>query len=276
MVDPATNLPLVYAKLDAGGNLTIKARNPSDTMTLTDVTGSPLAIGSLGMGASPISPAVPVAPTMLTAMDPTNAVDTEGWWTLEYKTPTGAVIDAGELNFTGAGLLNAIPDIDGKVIADLPNIDWSNGSSLQDIAFDMSGFTQFSGDYNVITSIQNGAELGLRTAVSIDKDGFVTAQFSNGQSARIFKVPVATFANANGLDSLTGNVFRESNTSGSFNLREAGKGSAGTVAGGSLESSNVDLADEFAKMIVTQRAYSANTKVISTADQMTQELLQLR
>ena len=75
---------------------------------------------------------------------------------------------------------------------------------------------------------------------------------------------------------ITGNVFRESDTSGSYNLREPGTGSAGSVASGSLEASNVDLADEFAKMIVTQRAYSANTKVISTADQMTQELLQLR
>jgi flagellar hook protein FlgE len=140
----------------------------------------------------------------------------------------------------------------------------------------MSGFTQFAGQYNVISSDQNGAELGLRTGISIDNEGFVTAQFSNGQSSRIYKLAIATFANANGLNELTGNVFRESDTSGSYNLREAGQGSAGNVASGSLEASNVDLADEFSKMIVTQRAYSANTKVISTADQMMQELLQLR
>lgn len=265
---------MIYAQIDANGFLNVKATNIGDNLTLTDVTNTPLALASLGMGASPIVEAAPAAPTLLTPLADTPS--TEGWWTVDFRTPSGAIINAGAINFTGDGKLNATEDLTKKVPITLGNIDWGNGSNPQDIAFDISGFTQFSGEYNVISSTQNGAELGLRTGVSIDEDGFVIAQFSNGQSSKIFKLAIATFANANGLNELTGNVFRESDASGSFNLREAGKGSAGKIASGALESSNVDLADEFSRMIVTQRAYSANTKVISTADQMTQELLQLR
>jgi len=273
IVDASLN-HVVYAQIDANGFLSIKATNTGDDLTLTDATNTPLAIASLGMGASPIVEAAPAAPTLLTPLADTPS--TEGWWTVDFRTPSGAIINAGAINFTGDGKLNAVEDLTKKVPITLGNIDWGNGSNPQDIAFDISGFTQFSGEYNVISSTQNGAELGLRTGVSIDEDGFVIAQFSNGQSSKIFKLAIATFANANGLNELTGNVFRESDSSGSFNLREAGKGSAGKIASGALESSNVDLADEFSRMIVTQRAYSANTKVISTADQMTQELLQLR
>ena len=273
MVDGSLN-PVVYAQINDNGFLSIKATNTGDNLTLTDVTNTPLAIASLGMGASPVIEAAPAAPIMLTPLASTP--NTEGWWTIDFRTPTGAIVNAGAINFTGDGKLNAVEDLTNKIPIDLDNIDWGNGSNPQDIAFDISGFTQFSGEYNVISSTQNGAELGLRTGVSIDEDGFVIAQFSNGQSSRIFKLAIATFANANGLNELTGNVFRESDSSGSFNLREAGNGSAGKIASGALESSNVDLADEFSRMIVTQRAYSANTKVISTADQMTQELLQLR
>jgi len=270
--------PVVYATLDTNGYLSIKATNTGGTITLTDGVGAPLANASnklrMGVGAGPFAFAAPAAPTLITPLAKTP--NTEGWWTIDFRTPTGAIVKTGAVNFDGSGQLNATKDPNKQVLTALQNIDWGNGSNMQDIDFDIAGFSQFSGQYNVISSQQNGAELGLRTGISIDKDGFVTAQFSNGQNSKIFKLAVATFANANGLSEQTGNVFRESPASGSYNLREAGAGSAGIVAAGALEASNVDLADEFSKMIVTQRAYSANTKVISTADQMMQELLQLR
>jgi len=272
--------PVAYAQLDSSGFLSIKARIPGDDIVLTDGTDTPLANASnklkMGAGAGPYTFTAPAVPTLLTPLDSSINPNTEGWWTMDFRTPTGAIVNAGAINFTGAGLLNAVPDAFGKVPVTLPNIDWSNGSDVQDISFDLSGLSQFSGDYNVVSSVQNGAELGLRTGLSIDKDGFVVAQFSNGQSQRLYKLSIATFANPNGLNEITGNAFRESDSSGTVNLREAGTGSAGKIAPGALEGSNVDLADEFSKMIVTQRAYSANTKVISTADQMTEELLRLR
>lgn len=266
--------PVAFAHLDDDGFLAIKARNTGEDITLADGVGTPLA-SILGLGAAVGVSAAPTAPTLLTPLD--EVPNTEGWWLVQFVSDTGAVVGEGYANFTGGGQINATPtDTDGSVDIALDDIDWGNGADPQDIAFDVSKFSQFSGEYNVISSIQNGAELGLRTGVSIDREGYVTAQFSNGKSTRIYKLAIATFANVNGLDELSGNVYRESDSSGNFNLREAGKGSAGLIASGALESSNVDLADEFSKMIVTQRAYSANTKVITTADEMTAELLRLR
>lgn len=269
------NNPMIFAALDASGQLSIKARPLNSDITLTNVSGTPLTGLAVATGAH-VAPTVTVATDMLTGTAPPNTNSTEGWWTVEFKTPTGAVVKSGSINFGGDGKLNATLDSLEKTNINVAGIDWANGSNTQDIAFDIAGFTQFSGEYNVIGSSQNGAALGLRTGVSIDNEGFVTAQFSNGQSTKIYKLPIVTFANPNGLNEISGNVFRQSDSSGDFNLREAGKGSAGSIQGGALESSNVDLAEEFSKMIVTQRAYSANTKVITTADQMTEELLRLR
>lgn len=265
------NNPMLFAQIDDNGYLSIKARNNGDSITLAENTGTPLATG---FGIVPGVFASPAALDLLTPLAETP--NTEGWWQVQFVSPLGTTMEEGLINLTGTGLLNATPDLDGDVDVALTGINWGNGSDLQDVDFNIASFTQFAGEYNVITSRQNGAELGLRTGVSIDREGFVTAQFSNGKNSRIFKLAMATFANANGLDELTGNVFRESDSSGSFNLREAGTGGAGQIEGAALEGSNVDLADEFAKMIVTQRAYSANTKVIQTADDMTSELLRLR
>jgi flagellar hook protein FlgE len=165
----------------------------------------------------------------------------------------------------------------GQLTVTTGAIDWGNGSDpAQAIAVDISNVTQFNADYSVAFVDQNGAELGLRTGVGIDRDGYVVAAFSNGLTRNLYKLPVATFTNPNGLEARSGNVYIQTQDSGDYNLREAGTSGAGLISSSSLESSNVDLADEFSRMIITQRAYSAGTKVITTADQMLQELLQLR
>ena len=128
----------------------------------------------------------------------------------------------------------------------------------------------------MIFSDQNGAELGLRTGVEIDRDGIVSARFSNGATAELYKIPLVTFANANGLTEVSGTAYSESQASGEENLREAGRGGAGFVEPSTLEASNVDLADEFARLIISQRAFGAGTRVINTVDQMTEDLLRLR
>jgi flagellar hook protein FlgE len=89
-------------------------------------------------------------------------------------------------------------------------------------------------------------------------------------------VPVATFVNPNAMESISGNVYIETDFSGAPTVREAGEGGAGDVTGASLESSTVDLGEEFTNMIVTQRAYSAAAKIITTADEMLDELLRIK
>lgn len=199
-----------------------------------------------------------------------------GWWNVTIRDPSNNQLTTGLVNFNGDGTINALPDTDGNIDIELDQINWNNGSDLQNIEIDISRFSQFSSDYTVLFSDQDGAELGLRTGVEIDREGFVIAQFSNGASATLYKLPLVTFANANGLSEVSGTAYTETEDSGEENLREAGSGGAGFIEPSTLENSNVDLADEFALLIVAQRAYSAGTKVINTVDQMTQELLQLR
>ena len=199
-----------------------------------------------------------------------------GWWQLNIVHPDGTTLSNGLLNFNGDGTLNTLPDADGNVDINLTQIDWNNGSDPQNINVDVERFSQFAGNYDVIFSDQNGAELGLRTGVDIDRDGIVSARFSNGASAELYKIPLITFANANGLTEVSGTAYSENQDSGEENLREAGTGGAGFVEPSTLEASNVDLANEFAKLIISQRAFGAGTRVITTVDQMTEDLLRLR
>lgn len=193
-------------------------------------------------------------------------------------------IASGVVAFNQDGSINSVT---GQLATPV-TIPWDpaySGAGNQTVAFDLGidpagnstngAVTQFASDYNVSFVNQNGAELGQRTGITIDEDGYIIASFSNGEFRRLYKLPIATFANPNGLQSRSGNVYAQTTDSGQYNLREAGNGGAGRVQGASLEQSNVDLSEEFTKMIVTQRAYSAGTKVISTANDMLQELFRV-
>jgi len=138
------------------------------------------------------------------------------------------------------------------------------------------GFTQFSSSSALISSQVNGAVFGNVSGVQVDNNGFVTALFDNGIERKIFQIPVATFINPAGLSAQSGNAFAVTNDSGPFNLKIANTGGAGKVEGSSLENSTVDIAQEFTSLITTQRAYSASTKIITTADDMLQELIQIK
>ncbi len=275
---------LADAFLNENGELVLQGVNLTDSYTLTDVGAGTAVATGLGMTeGAPVAPgaALPGAntdgtfPTMqYNPGDP--LYNGRGWWQMNIVHPNGSMLTQGLVNFNGNGSINAIADVNGRIDVELDQVDWGNGSNLQDISIDISRFTQFAGNYNVISSGQNGAELGLRTGVEIDREGFVIAQFSNGATAKLYKVPLVTFSNPNGLAEVSGTAYSETDESGEENLREAGKGGAGFLETSTVEVSNVDLADEFAKLIITQRAYSANTKIINTVDQMTEELLRLR
>lgn len=188
-----------------------------------------------------------------------------------------ATLDADNAGST-AGTYNATT---GDLVGSAP-ITWTNGSSASTVTIDWgtnnlaNGLTQFASSFNVAFVNQNGASVGLLNGVSIDQDGFVVASFSNGQNQAVYKLPLSTFADPSSLSPKEGNTYGETNKSGSFNLRQAGSGGAGFFVASALESSNVDIAQEFTDMIVTQRAYSANTRVITTADEMLEELIRLR
>ena len=206
----------------------------------------------------------------------TSRPNTQGWWEMTINQPNGVEETRGLINFADDATLNASPNVNDEVAISLTGINFGNGSAPQDIDIDIERFSSFAGANNVIFSDQNGAEVGLRTGVEITGDGVVVARFSNGTTAELFQIPLATFANPNGLNPESGTTFTETETSGEENLNAPGRGGAGFLEAQALEQSNTDLADEFAKLIVTQRAFTANTRTINTVDQMTEELLRLR
>lgn len=167
-------------------------------------------------------------------------------------------------------------------VANVNIYDWSTGASDSAISLDIGtadlsdGLTQFSGDYNVTFINQNGVKFGTFSGVSISEEGLVVALFDNGETLPIYKVPLVTFANANGLTARTGNVYIASDSSGSPVLRSAKSGGAGAIAAGALENSTVDLGTEFTNMIIAQRAYSATSRVITTADEMLDDLVRIK
>jgi flagellar hook protein FlgE len=196
---------------------------------------------------------------------------------------TSTAIGNGNITFNSDGTLknvNGASPASGNVSLTIP---WSASSGLasQTLAVNLgtisgtSGLTQYDTPSALNGSTTDGSAFGSVTGVSVGKDGTVTAQFSNGLSHDVYKVPVATFTNPDGLGQLSGNAYSATKASGAANINLANSGSAGGIQAKSLEGSTVDLATEFTNLITTQRAYSASARIITTADQMLQELERL-
>ncbi|ALG72300.1 flagellar hook-basal body protein [Azospirillum thiophilum] len=164
---------------------------------------------------------------------------------------------------------------------------WTTGASDSTVSLDLGtadgtdGLTQYASgesdpDIGDWTATQNGYEPGTLTGTTIDGSGVVRATFDNGETRAIYQIPIATFANADGLDSESGTTFTQTYESGNYQLRTAGDGKAGDIEAGSLESSTVELTDEFSRMIVAQQAYSAASKVMTTAQDMLDTLISMK
>jgi flagellar hook protein FlgE len=154
----------------------------------------------------------------------------------------------------------------------IPNLTVS-GQSLGTVSFNVGSgaLTQYAstGGTATVTNIsQNGYAAGQLQSVAINNNGLVVGTFSNGQNLDLASVTLSHFNGTNYLQALSGGAYAVTEQSG-----PAIAGASGTISGSSLEGSNTDIADEFTKLIVTQQAYSANTKVITTANDMVQDLL---
>lgn len=285
---------LLEASLTNDGNLIVRASSPNTSVNISDVSGAPLA--ALNLNIDPITGNnTNFAPDNNAYGDQTdfppyaNTTDpnTRGWWEMRvlrgadpslpntdplYQQPVE--LSKGLVNFNGDGTLNAL---DGELT--LPSIDFdaSNGNeNLAAISVDMTGMTQQAGGNNVISADQNGAPLGDFAGTDITNSGIVRGRYTNGLTLDLYQIPVATFINANGLHSISGTAFRESQDSGPVTLNISGTNGAGNIVPSHIEGSNVDIGDEFARLIVSQRAFQANSRVITTVDQMTENLGRLK
>ncbi len=161
---------------------------------------------------------------------------------------------------------------------------WAAGTGVggQTIDLDLGGagapggITQFDSPSTLNSTVADGAIFGAFAGVEVSNDGFISARFTNGVVRQIYQIPVATVFNPNGLASVGGASFQVTDDSGAFTLNAPGVGSSGTISSATLENSNVDIATEFADLIVTQRAYSASSRIITTADEMLNEAIQMK
>jgi len=155
-------------------------------------------------------------------------------------------------------------------------ITFANGVDGTDSTMDFAGTTQY-GSVSAIQSInQNGYAPGTASNISIDSQGNVTANYTNGQVKKIARLALANFPNINGLQREGSTLFGETVQSGQPLVNKPNEGGMGSITSSMLEESNVDMAGELIKMIVLQRGYQANSKVISTTDEMLNTLINVR
>ena len=203
-------------------------------------------------------------------------LDVDGMIAAETATP-GSMLFADPS--VAAISLNAA---DSAVAPSLTAPKWATALGIDDqaISFDLAasagGLTQYDSDSIVQAVVTNGTAFGNLSNIEIDDEGFVTAIFDNGVTRRIAQVALATFTSPDSLTTANGNAFRVSQGSGTYNLKAPGSGGAGLIGASQLEASTVDLSAEFTGLITTQRAYSASSKIITTADEMLAELISIK
>jgi flagellar hook protein FlgE len=169
----------------------------------------------------------------------------------------------------------------GQLTANL-NVTYTATGTTQQVSIDLgqvgqfNGVTQFSSPSSTRAYEQDGFTLGYLESFTVDSSGVITGVYSNGNKAPIGQVAMAIFPNPQGLMAEGENDFRVTNNSGLPNIGSAETGGRGKITAGALEMSNVDLAEQFTDMIVTQRGFQANSRTITTSDQMIQELLTLK
>ncbi|AEV38609.1 flagellar hook protein FlgE [Pseudovibrio sp. FO-BEG1] len=204
------------------------------------------------------------------------ALNAENKWSLFYNTNTKATGDevawkkVSDMTFDAAGRLTS----PASGLVEIPDLE-VNGVGMGDITFKFGqeNLTQYEDTIGNATSIdlsQDGFPSGTLQDVSIDAEGNVIGKYSNDKSQKLYKIPVATFAAEQELQRVDGAAFSETSTSGEPDFRNGG-----TIRAKALESSNADIAKEFSKLIITQQAYSANSKVLSTANQMLDSVLNI-
>ncbi|MFP4312693.1 MAG: flagellar hook protein FlgE [Alphaproteobacteria bacterium] len=294
--DPVDNIQQFQATISDNGELQVSSINPAESLDISASSANVLGPNGFNFVDDPVDGGYTYDPFYDTTQAPSatgpypdqgnfpalqNVPNPQGWWEVTVNIPdpanpsgtTRVPLTSGMLNFNGDGTLNtADPTLN------LGTIDFDSSGTGEEtaIAVNMTRSSQFSGGYNVLDATQNGAPLGDRTGITIEDNGLVMATFSNGSTVPIYRIPLATFANPDGLREESGTVFSATQDSGLASIYEAGTNGAGDIYGSTIEGSNVDISEEFGDLIVHQRSFGLNSKVINAVDEMTQTLVRLK
>jgi flagellar hook protein FlgE len=248
--------------------------------------------GNLSAEANAATPAVPVQ-TQVTMYDPLGdahqisytftPTGTANQWSVSVKSATGAALPTTPASVTVSFDPTAGPT-SGKIIPAASQQFTFNASSIVPswtgaISADLSKMTQFGGPTTAIASSPvsgGGSAQGTLESFSLGNDGSITGVYSNGLRQIIGQLALANFANPSGLTKSGNSSYAVGDNSGSARIGVAGTGGRGSLSAGALEMSNVDLAQEFTGLIIAQRGFQANSKVITTSDQILQDLVQMK
>ncbi|MCA9791091.1 MAG: flagellar hook protein FlgE [Candidatus Eremiobacteraeota bacterium] len=209
-------------------------------------------------------------PVTFTRVTPGAGVAAAWDWTADFG---GSTVGSGTVAFDANGLYDPTNST-GTPVTLTP----TNSANPFSVDLDFGGMTQFvtNGEYSVLPTSQDGFPAGTLLSFDIDQQGVITGRFTNGQLRAIGQVGMAFFANPKGLQGSDGGRFLESANSGVAQIGVPGSGPRGSLNPGSLEMSNVDLTGEFSKMILAQRAFQANSKVVTTMDEILNEVNNLK
>jgi len=281
-----------YIEFDSNGKIITNASDITslsaaiDTTT-TNTTGYANSNVSIGTGVTEGNYTVEVADSSttsgsydITLSDGTNtysATSTDG--TATFTTSSGIItlsaptaLAVGNTAFTVSSYTTSF-----DTAPTLSVTSTAGATATANIALNFTDLsTSASSSTSTIATIVNGYASGDRESIAISADGTIIGTYSNGKTQSIGKIALAVFNNAEGLEKIGSNLYAASTNSGSATVVAAGSGGSGSLTSGTLEMSNVDLAAQFSEMMIAQRAYQANSKVISTADEMLQSLINMK
>jgi flagellar hook protein FlgE len=250
-----TSTAAIRANLDANATAPTGAFNVSDPTTYNFSTGMSV-YDSLGN-----------AQQLRLYFVKTSTANT---WNLYSQVGNAAPVARTNLAFNSSGALTSGGSQAMSLV--IPG----GATTPQTVTVDFSNVTQFGSPSGVIDQTQNGFASGTLDRISVDTQGKVVAQFTNGQTRALAQVVLNRFVNPEGLAKAGDNLFIESIESGAPLSGAATTNGLGKVVSGAVEQSNVDLGKEFVDMIITQRAFQANSRAITTSDEMLQELVNLK
>ena len=255
-----TNKPLTDLRVPAGTlmaaitttSATYEGNLQSDAAAATTLTRDVKAYDSTGVERTITLTFTKGAAPAGWAMSAADGAANAGPFNLAFNATTGALDPVGSvLTGTGTFVLGAT-------------------------TVDLSSVTGFAGVQTVAASTQNGHSAGTLQAFSLGADGTIMGSFSNGLKQTVGRIALGSFTNPAGLEKAGGSLFRTTVNSGNAQVGAAGSGGRGGLAGGALEMSNVDLSSEFTNLIIAQRGFQANSRVITTSDELLQELVNLK
>ncbi|WP_149536007.1 flagellar hook protein FlgE [Siccirubricoccus phaeus] len=221
-------------------------------------------------------------------------------WTMSIDVPDAVTATAGtvDLRFGAAvsptttpGTLGDLANATGSIVlppsanaGDLAAVTFEVdfGQGVQTVSLNLGAFgeaqglTQYGAEFGIRNRNQNGVPLGSYSGLSIATNGDISVNYDNGQSRVVARIPLVAFNDPDALQRLDGQAFMRTPESGEARITDASSNGVGKLVISSVERSNVDIATEFTKLILAQRAYTANTKVVTTSDEMLQDTINMR